>query len=215
MDTCFVNELDKLLRDRRSIRKYTSEPVPPEMLAALIHSAVQAPSPSNSQPVRFVRLVSDETRTRLQQALAGGRERFMTRLASRQDVKRVRNWIKVYYRYSAFMFDAPVLLAVGTVTQSAGFAHQLKTAGLIATDPRKDADNTITVGLALQNLMLKAASLGLGSCILTAPLVFIDNIDDVLNLSGMQVKCLLTLGFAAQQPPAPSRLTAADIYAEV
>jgi hypothetical protein len=42
-------------------------------------------------------------------------------------------------------------------------------------DPRKDTDLDISIGLSLMAFVLKGESIGLGSCILTAPLVFIED----------------------------------------
>ena len=52
------------------------------------------------------------------------------------------------------------------------------------------------MGLALKGLLLKAQALGVGSCILTAPLVFIGGVDQLLNLHNVQIKCFVTLGLA-------------------
>ena len=52
-------------------------------------------------------------------------------------------------------------------------------AGLLERNMRQSCDLDITVGLALKGLMLKAQALGVGSCILTAPLVFIEDVDQL------------------------------------
>ena len=47
------------LRTRRSVRKYTDQPVTPEQLKEIIHAGTMAPSGLNNQPWRFV-TVSDK-----------------------------------------------------------------------------------------------------------------------------------------------------------
>jgi nitroreductase len=49
------------LRKRRSIRKYTAQPVPDELVLECLEAAGWAPSAHNSQPWRFI-VVSNEKR---------------------------------------------------------------------------------------------------------------------------------------------------------
>lgn len=198
--------LDDFIFQRRSIRKYKSEPLPEEWIEDMLRCAHQAPSPSNSQPVRFVRVNSKPYRLRLEQALMNGHQRLIDRHKDMNGPARLRNLINAYRRWAQFMFDAPVLLAVGVDTETRGFSSKLAAGGLMEEDVRKSTDLDMTVGLALNGLLLKAQSLGVGSCILTAPLVFVDNAEQVLDLKEIVVKCFVTLGLAAETPAAPERL---------
>lgn len=47
---------------RRSIRKYTGEPVSDELIETVLHAAMAAPSAGNQQPWRFIVLRSQESR---------------------------------------------------------------------------------------------------------------------------------------------------------
>src|SRR5690554_973825 len=58
--------------DRRSIRAYTSQAVPDDLLAQLLRAARQAPSGANLQPGRFI-AVQGEARERLSRALIQAR----------------------------------------------------------------------------------------------------------------------------------------------
>lgn len=198
--------LDSLVFGRRSIRKYKKDPLPEAWLMAILACAHQAPSPSNSQPVRFVRIASGHHIEVLKQSLADGHGRLIDNHKAKNASARLRNWINAYRRYSQFMFTSPVLLAVGITTQAEGFSSKLAAAELIENDFRQQTDLNMTVGLALQGLMLKAQSLGVGSCVLTAPLVFMDCVEQLLGLEDIVVKCFVTLGFADEAPSAPERL---------
>lgn len=198
--------LDDLVFQRRSIRKYKSDPLPQSWVEAMLRCAHQAPSPSNSQPVRFVRIDSPHLKDALKEALVSGHNRFIERHQAMNGPARMRNWINAYLRFARFMFTAPVLLAVGTYTETEGFSSKLAAAGLMDAPVRHASDVDITVGLALNGLLLKAQSLGVGSCILTAPLVFIEGVEDLLHLEKIAVKCFVTLGIAAERPKSPGRL---------
>jgi nitroreductase len=207
--------VDALIMARRSIRRYTGEPVPEAWIEAVLRCGVQAPSPSNSQPVRFARIASQAMRAELHQALLDGHARLLARNREKGTGAKMRNRINAYRRYAEFMVHAPVLMAVGVTTVGTSFAGHLAAAGLTDNDPRQGTDADITVGLVLQGILLKAQALGLGSCILTAPLVFIHDVDRILGLPDFQTKCFLTLGFAAESPAPGTRLPLEAVYKEI
>ncbi len=207
--------LDSLLADRRSIRKYR-ETMPPEAhIEKMVESAAHAPSPSNSQPVRFVRIASAPARKKLFRAMEKGKETLLERLGDKKGVKRVKNAVNVYWRFSEFMFSAPLLFAVGTVTARNGFSKRLLDAGLLEEDLRSRRDNDITAGLALKGFLLKGEELGVGTCVLTAPLSFIDDINGVLGTNDLDINCLVTAGFPDEEPVSPGRKSVDRFYIEI
>ncbi len=205
LDASPVGVLDQLVSNRRSIRRYKPDSIPESWIEAMLQSAHQAPSPSNSQPVIFVRIDSQHFRDELHQALADGHGRLIARHRAESAPTRIRNWINAYRRYADFMITAPVLLAVGVRDGIQGFASKLAAAGLRPDDGRQQCDLDITVGLALKGLLLKAQALGVGSCILTAPLVFIDDVESMLGLEQMTIRSFVTLGLADEAPSPPQR----------
>ena len=60
-----ILEVLKLLKGRRSIRKYKSTPVEPEKLEKCLEAARWAPSASNKQPWEFLIVTDNETRKKL------------------------------------------------------------------------------------------------------------------------------------------------------
>lgn len=210
------NSLDDVLQKRRSIRRYTADMPPDRWIEAMVAAATYAPSPSNSQPVRILRIVSKEKREALHQALIDGRRHLLAQLAAVGGPKRVKNRINGYYRFSEFLANAPLLFAFGVIkATTGGFSRKLQEAGLVARDLRHSTDMDITVGLALKGFILKAADLGLGTCILTAPLVFIENIETVLDLTSLRIACLVTAGFPDEIPAGISKKSTAEIYGEI
>lgn len=53
------------IRSRRSIRKYKSDPVPPEHIQMILEAAMRAPSACNTRPWEFVVVTNEETRKKL------------------------------------------------------------------------------------------------------------------------------------------------------
>jgi nitroreductase len=58
-------ELLELLKTRRSIRAFTSRPVPDEMVDKILEAARWAPSGANSQPWEFIVIRNQETKDRM------------------------------------------------------------------------------------------------------------------------------------------------------
>jgi nitroreductase len=210
-----MTPLDKLINGRRSIRTYKQAPPPEEWIEKMILAAMKAPSPSNSQPVRFIRLRSPKCKIHLHQAMGNGRERLLRAIADTGSSKRLRNLVNAYYRYSEFMFHVPVLFAVGTSLKSLSLAERLKSAGVREQTHKKHRDLDIAVGLALKGYLLKGAEFGLGSCILTAPLIFIEEPEKILSLDKMEIKCFITTGYPDETPSYLQRKDITEIYREI
>ncbi|QGP80627.1 5,6-dimethylbenzimidazole synthase [Sphingobium sp. CAP-1] len=64
-DTAFVAQLDALLRWRRDVRHFRSDPVPEADMQALMASVSLAPSVGHAQPWRLVRVRSADRRARI------------------------------------------------------------------------------------------------------------------------------------------------------
>ena len=210
-----MTNLDKLIAGRRSIRKYKQEPIPEGSIEAMILAAMKAPSPSNSQPVRFIRIRSTEIKTLLRNDMQDGRENLLKAITDTGSSKRLRNLVNVYWRFSEFMFNAPVLFAIGASLKSLSLAERLETAGVRERTHKKHRDMDIAVGLALKGYLLKGEELCLGSCILTAPLIFTEEPEKILSVERIEIKCFITTGYPDEEPVYIKRRDIADIYREV
>jgi nitroreductase len=210
-----MTPLDRLINARRSIRKYKQAPPPEEWLEMMIRAAMNAPSPLNRQPVRFIRFRSTGVKSSLREEMLRGRERLLQAVTESGASKRLKNWINAYYHYSDFMFNSPALFAVGTPAGYHSLAERLPGAGSSGREYGKDRDLDMSVGLALMGYLLKGEELGLGSCILTAPLVFIEEPDKILLPDRITIKCFVATGYPDEDPASIKRKEFAEIYREV
>ncbi|MBW2741759.1 MAG: nitroreductase family protein [Deltaproteobacteria bacterium] len=207
--------LEDIINKRRSIRKYKPDMPPEEWINSMLRCALMAPSPSNSQPVRFIKISSAGKREKLFQALVSGKQEFLRAIQSKNEAKKLKGWINTYYRYSEFMFKSSILFAVGTIASYAGFSKKLLEEGILTHNKREDASIDITVGLALKGFILKGEELGLGTCILTGPLVFIPNVEEILGINDVRIKCFITAGFPDEKPGMPPRKSISEILSEI
>ncbi|MDM8518309.1 nitroreductase family protein, partial [Desulfobacterales bacterium HSG16] len=212
--TQFENlSFDSLVYSRRSIRKYKSEKVPGYYIEKMIGSALNSPSPSNSQPVRFYRILSEEKKNEISKRMKDGFDDLMSR-ADDSGNKRVKNVIKYYFRFSHFMLDAPLLFAAGIVSNPKSFFSRLKKAGLCSWEGKESEDMNITTGLALSSFILKGHELGVGTCVLTTPFYFMPNVEEILGLVNIKINCFISAGFPDEKPSPPARKTIDEVYGE-
>lgn len=210
-----ITPLDKLINGRRSIRKYKPECPPEEWVRKMILAAMRAPSPTNSQPVRFIRILSPALKDCLHRAMRDGEKSLLEAVKNLSSSRRLINWINAYRRFSEFMFDAPILFAVGTTTTYLNLAERLFRAGAMEQGHKKYRDIDISVGLAIKGYLLKGEELGLGSCILTGPLIFIQGPEGILGLKGIEIKCFVTTGYPDEEPAYIKRRDITEIYREI
>lgn len=220
-----MSQLDRLIQKRRSIRKYLPDRPPSDWIEEMIACAACAPSPSNTQPVRFFEITSTKKKEALFQAITKSREDLLRKIDKRKingetvSPKKLKNLIRAYYRFAIFMFDAPLLFAVATVSDGQsgvrGFSKKLSDAGLISEDVRGNTDLDISVGLALHGFLLKARERGLGTCILTSPLSFVPDAGQILGINDCRLVCFVSLGFPDETPSPIVRKPVSEIYREI
>ncbi len=148
---------------QRACRQYTDEPVDDASVARVLEAACWAPSAENRQPWRFVVVRDAATRSAFGELMRelwemGGRSITQARVpdALFRDVDRGLG--------GGELAAAPVLIVVGADTT---FVDRSQIASSVVP--------------AVQNLLLAATAIGLGSCLTTIATV---RADDVRNLVG-------------------------------
>ena len=179
------DDVQALIRSRRSIRRYTAQPVPVEVVERLLTAAIWAPSAHNRQPWRFVPITAAGAIQRLAQAM-GDRLRA-DRLADGDNVEAVEaDAARSYARITG----APVVVAVClTLADMDAYpdARRQQAEYLMAVQ---------SVAMAVQNLLLAAQAEGLGACWMCAPLFCSEAVIGALDLPAeWQAQALVTLGY--------------------
>ena len=183
-------DLPELIRGRRSVRRLRSDPVPPELVTAVLEAACWAPSPHGTQPWRFVVLTRDERKQELAEAMADAWQHHLA--MDGQDDETIARRLAGSQRR---LREAPVLI-------------------LVCLDPsdldrypdaeRQQAERIMAIqslGAAVQNLLLMAYRLGLDTGWMCAPLFCPDVVRRVLDLpEHLEPQALVTLGYAAADP---------------
>ncbi len=180
--------LFNLIKSRRSIRRYTKEPIPKETILRLLEAANWAPSAHNRQPWRFAVITQPADKARLAETM--GRQLRLDRTADGDDPADIDRDVAHSY---ARLTGAPVLLVVClSMIEMDRYP-----------DPRRvQNERTMAVqstAMAAQNLMLQAHAEGLASCWLCAPLFAPELVRTTLELpEDWEPQGLITLGQAAE-----------------
>lgn len=153
----------QVIKDRRSIRKYTDAKVSEEDLQLILESGRQAPSGENAQPWRFI-VVRDKDNKNFLARIgrnASGR-RFTGEFLSKQMQERFKGLEDEEKRAQAFK-----KLTSGDVS---GFVSEADVILIILG--KKDVwDAPFDTSAAIENILLTVTSLGLGACWLVAPCI--------------------------------------------
>jgi nitroreductase len=177
------------IKNRRSIRKYKTDPVDDQTLEKVLDAARLAPSWSNVQAWKFIVVRDPATRGLLADAI-----KAHPALGSNPAANGIRN--------------APVvIIALGEKGLSGYFNGQP------ATD-KGDAWYMLDIGIAMQNLVLAATALGLG----TVHVGLFDTLK-VTSILGVpdnyQVVEMTPLGYPEFQPnPRPRKTLSEIVYHE-
>lgn len=175
------------LLDRRSVRRYRPEPIPPDLIDQLLTVASWAPSAHNRQPWRFAVIQNPQTRHDLATAMG---QKLRADLQADQIAETIiaQDTGRSYQRLTT----APLLILLC-----------LSMADMDSyPDPqRQQQEWTMTVqsvAMAGQNLLLAAHVLGLAGCWLCAPLFCPDIVCQCLRLpADWHPQGLITVGYPA------------------
>lgn len=142
------NTILEIIKKRRTIRKYLDKPISEEHINLILDAARWAPSAANLQPWQFIVVKGKFLKNRIQGLVEENRQ-----LTISQQVEPFKSGFSRYE--TSWISEAPIHIVV-------------------CADPRRTAPHAngeetykYAAGAAIQNLMLAAFSLGLGTCWLT------------------------------------------------
>jgi coenzyme F420-0:L-glutamate ligase/coenzyme F420-1:gamma-L-glutamate ligase len=174
---------------RRSVRRFSGDPVSPDLVEAAVAEALTAPAPHHTRPVRFVWLQTHAIRTRLLDRMQDKWRSDLTgdgRPADSVERRVARGQI---------LYDAPEVVIPMLVPDG---AHTYPDAA------RTDAEHTmftVAVGAAVQALLVALAVRGLGSCWIGSTIFAADLVREELELpADWEPLGAIAIGYAEEPP---------------
>lgn len=161
-----VEEIERLIRNRRSVRLYSREDVPDEMIAKLIDLAHWAPSGMNAQPWKFLVIKKRELIEEIKQATLKGM-RFTLKVFTGKSPgwKILKALWKFFLPSQARTIDPRVLQGMKAHTKEKGADVFHNAPVLILVLGHRGSSTALEdCSAATQNLILAAHAYGLGTC---------------------------------------------------
>ncbi len=197
-------ELDEAINGRTSVRYFREEPVPGETLLELIRAAVRAPTASGLENWRFIVFERPELAEKLYELIAEGMMEYYRAVnlpVDKMEKLRAR-------MYEDGMYRAPVYVAV-FLDRNVRFLKGRE------YDELELLWSVESAAMAIQNLMLKAVELGLGTVYIGVT-NFRGIDDEVRKLAGLKESYYLVgvipIGYPRADPtPRKRRKSAEDV----
>ncbi|MDE6733690.1 MAG: nitroreductase family protein [Oscillospiraceae bacterium] len=180
---------------RRSIRKFLKRDVPLSLIDAMINAAIQAPSAKNRQPWRFI-MLAGEHKAEFERCMESGLDReengapLLPRSSS--GLPDARNTLRI-------IKEAPLLIAVVNTNGKSPFVP-------VDSDDRvTEICDTLSIGAAVQNMLLTAEKLGLGTLWIANTCFAYPELTELLKTDGQLVGAV-AVGYADEAPmPRPRK----------
>ena len=174
-----MNDVIKLLKSHRSIRKYSDRPVSQDLVETLVETGQCAATSSFTQACTVIQVKNPETRMKLCECAAG------------------QEYVK----------EAPVFLVFCADMKRHQLACDLHEKPMLSGFTELFLMVSIDCGIFAQNVVVSAESLGLGSCYIGAIRNKIGEVDEILGLPDLVYPVFgLCLGYPAQDPEPKPRL---------
>lgn len=182
-------DIFEAIRNRRAVRQYRPDPVSRKDILTVLDAANQAPSALNRQQWEFIVV----TGSKILEMGASYRSTLDEYLAH-WDQSPMRDFITrdMFIRFAETYGGAPVVIVI-----------------LTPSDPLPNfrKANLESASAALENLMLAATALGLGTCWMTGPLRDEETLRRILRVpEEREIVAVTPLGYPATVPRAPARI---------
>jgi len=194
-------EVKKLIKTRRTVRKFLRKEVEREKIRELIEAATWAPSAHNSQPWRFFVITSEKTKEAFSLAMARKWEKDL-----RQD-KVDETIIKQLIEDSHERFISSPVIIVVFIDMSEMQKYP--------DEKRNNYEKVMAIqsaSAAIQNLILLAHAFGLGSNWRCAPLFAQEEVKEVLKVKlSWEPIAAVSIGYPKEVPQAPKRKSVDEV----
>ncbi|MEC0249096.1 nitroreductase family protein [Paenibacillus chitinolyticus] len=195
-------DFKSVVLERRSVRKFTEDPVSVEDVRELIDCARYAPSDTNSQTWKFIavmngdliKTIEDVTWEELHKRAADAEERGLSREG--------RLLVKSFGPYATAFSGAPVLIICLATPYASKFRERIFDPIELVENSVWDEEGIKSSCLAAQNLMLAAHARGLATCPMTGPVLLAQHrLRELLPIpEEAQVNMVIALGHPQERP---------------
>ena len=199
-----IQDLEKLIKGRRSIRQWKKQEVPDELLKKAVELATWAPNGGNYQGWRFIIVKQKE----MIEKLANAVQSVTDKIASWPEAMSWQEDVKRYRKNASFFRNAPACIGVFS-----GVYQSPMDKVLIARESfdreakeilgfRRSAPTAVqSVAAAVTTMLLVFQQMGLGAVWLVSPIQAKKEIEAILKVpSNIDLICLIAVGYPDESP---------------
>lgn len=197
-----------MIRTRRSVRHFKKDFVRPEAIKVILDAGRWAPSANNCQPWEFVVVSEEEEKVPLAELYVRAYRKEAEDLLFREDAEK--------------LFSDPFKVKKRILSMLDMLRHQLLDPPyiiVVCVDPRKSRSYLLESGAAIQNMLLTAWDLNLGSCCIELATTLLseyfemDNLKSLLGIpEEIKVIALIPIGKIEKMPYKPEREILKDFH---
>lgn len=198
-----MGDILDVISSRKSIRRYTEDPIPDEILDKILEAARWAPSGENEQPWKLIVVRDPETRRKIGEiARIGSGQRMTAEYSLGQMQLRFEGIKDVEKRESLMKF-----LCTGEVSV---FPAKAPVVIVVVGSLRGMFDTPYDLSACIENMLLEAHSLGVGACWVHGPAVYpriVERLKKLLKIpTGMgeyKVLAIISFGWPLEERKHP------------
>jgi len=197
-------ELEKLVKGRRTIRKWKNQAVPEDLIKKAIEVGTWAPNGGNFQGWRFVAVKNREIIVKMADAV----QSVANKIVSWPEAATWKEDMERYRTNASFFRNAPVCIGVFVSQYVSALdkpllareSHDEEAKGILSC--RRSAPTAIqSAAAAVTTMLLAFHQMGLGAAWLGAPLLAKKEIESILKVSKeFSLVCLVALGYPDESP---------------
>ncbi len=203
-------EIFECIDTRKTIRKYADYIPTDDEIKRIINSARLAPSAINAQNWRFIAVLNQDVKHKMAEAISDKYDEIVKNLD-----EETKGRVLGYKGHSTFFENAPVVVVCVEIDAPKFMGGVLEQAGYSKEEISKMRPDSylLSMGGAVENMILSANALGLSSCWMVAPVLAHDDIKTVLNLKDNEkITTLLAIGKPySENPNKPPKKDLAEV----
>lgn len=172
-------EIFEAIDNRKTIRKYDDYKPTTEEVKRIINSARLAPSAINMQNWKFIAVFNQNVKEELANSVLASYDRILSNLDDETKAS-----VERYKGHSTFFKNAPFIIVCVEKFAPSFMGGVLEKAGIPNDEIKlmRPDSYLLSMGGAIENMLLSAYALGLGSCWMVAPVLGESGMRKTLNL---------------------------------
>lgn len=174
-----MNHFEEIINSRRSIRKFTDEEISDETIREIISSALKAPSACNSQCYHFVAVKNKAMLEKIALETEKGIEEFYADCDEEYIARRKKQI--TFFRKAPLVIFA-YLTKIDFYEPRSVQCYQDKGYDYNDMMSMMGCPDILSVGAAVENMLLTIHEKGLGACWMNDPIVSADKISALLSV---------------------------------